>query len=356
LLVPALADENLRRVTVAAHVMASGMGPRALNALGENLLTATGPRLAALLRGVETAALDGSFVAVANKLAQSGPAGCAALCQLKSFQRAAVGVELATAFQAEDAAHLGRALQAARFAGNEAARFVEAGMANKNAAVAVSAIESGLRLQLPAAWAAVRERARSPGVADAGLLRWAAALGGAEEFRAIIDATAREPLRAAALHALGHVGTVDAVETCLAHLADPKTARAAGEAYCAITGAELDRDRLALAETETDTPEFADEDLDANLVPQPQDLWPLPGAAAVRAHWDAVKARFEPGERYLSGQPRNAQSLMLAVANAPMLRRPDWVFELNARTARKYDVEPRAFRATQRRQLHAAVS
>ncbi len=177
LLLPALAGESLRRITVAAHVMASGMGAKALAALGDVLLTATGPKLAALLRGIETATLDGSFAALANKLAQGGPATCAALCQLKSFRHAAVGAELAVAFQSEDAVHLGRALQAARFAGAEGAQFIELGMANKNPVAALSAIESGLRLQIPGAWTAVRERVGKPVIANAGLLRHAAALG-----------------------------------------------------------------------------------------------------------------------------------------------------------------------------------
>ena len=120
LLVPALGGENLRRITVAAHVMASDMSAKALAALGEALLTATGPKLAALLRGIETATLNGNFVPVAARLLQGGAAACAALCQLKSFHRAAVGAELAVAFQSEDPAHLGRALHAARFAGAEA--------------------------------------------------------------------------------------------------------------------------------------------------------------------------------------------------------------------------------------------
>ena len=227
-------------------------------------------------------------------------------------------------------------------------------MANKNPAAALSAIESGLRLQMPGAWAAVRERASKPSVTDASVLRFAAALGGAEEFRAIAQAVAQEPLRAAALFALGHVGTADAVEICLAHMTDPKSARAAGEAYCAITGAELDRDSLALVEPEPETPTFEEDDLEVNLVPRPQDLWPLPDVEAVQMHWSGMRGRFEPGIRYLLGQPRDAQSLLRAMDSAPTLRRADWIFELTARTAGKIDVEPRAFRATQLRQTQAA--
>jgi hypothetical protein len=37
-----------------------------------------------------------------------------------------------------------------------------------------------------------------------------------------------------------------------------------------------------------------------------------------------------------------------------MLRRPQWIFETAVRTQNKYDVEPRAFPAQQRRMLAAA--
>jgi uncharacterized protein (TIGR02270 family) len=353
-LIPALAGESLKRITVSAHLLAAGLGPRAITALGEVLASADGARLDALLRGIETAALDGTFVPVANKLAQGDAARAAALCRLKSFRRSAVGAELAVALRAENPAVRAGALRAARFAGEEASRHIEEAYAHEDPAVACAAIETGLRRQLPAAWNAARERARVATPGSAALLRWTAALGAGEEFRVLGAAVTQEPLRREALYALGHVGTAEAIEICLAHLDDPLAARAAGEAYCAITGAELERDKLDAPEPEADTPSFEDDNLDANLVPASQDLWPLPNPDAVRRHWQGIKARYEPGTRYLLGQPRNSQTLVRAIETAPMLRRPDWVFELNVRTQGQFDLETRAFRVTQMRQQLAA--
>ena len=96
---------------------------------------------------------------------------------------------------------------------------------------------------MPAAWSLVRDARRQTQCCGCRAAALVGALGGAEEFRAISEAAGQEPLRAAALYALGHVGTADAVEICIAHMADPKAARAAGEAYCAITGVELERDK-----------------------------------------------------------------------------------------------------------------
>ena len=64
-----------------------------------------------------------------------------------------------------------------------------------------------------------------------------------------------------------------------------KLARACGEAYCWITGADLERDRLAVEETPPEVPAFEEDDLDANLVPPPESLWPLPDADAARRDW-----------------------------------------------------------------------
>jgi len=324
-LLPALEGDNLQRMTVSAHLMAQGSGPAALASLAHALKTAEGKKLDALLRGIETAPLDGSFVQIANQLAQGDPVRCAALCRLKSFRRSAVGAELAAALAADDPAHRAQGLRSASFAGQNAAHLIEAALPDKDADVVVAAIESGLRLQLPAAWTAVRERARAATPADAALLRWAAALGGHDDFAVILDALGKAPLTRHALYALGHVGNVEAVEGCLAHMAG-EHARAAGEAYCAITGAELELDRLSAPEPDEPAPEFEADDLDANLVSAAHELWPLPNPDAVRAHWNGINARFESGGRYLMGQPRNSQTLMQRVASAPMLRRPDWIF------------------------------
>jgi len=56
-------------------------------------------------------------------------------------------------------------------------------------------------------------------------------------------------------------------------------------AYCWITGADLERDRLAIEDTLPEVPAFEDDDLDANLVPQPEALWPAPDAEAAQRHW-----------------------------------------------------------------------
>jgi uncharacterized protein (TIGR02270 family) len=130
-------------------------------------------------------------------------------------------------------------------------------------------------------------------------------------------------------------------------------ARACGEAYCWITGADLDRDHLANAEPSEEVPAFEDEDLDANLVPAPHALWPLPDAEAVHRHWAEQRGTFGPDARHIHGRPADHSTLLDMMETGPMLRRPDLALELRVRTEGRYDVETRAFTATQKHMMAA---
>jgi uncharacterized protein (TIGR02270 family) len=131
---------------------------------------------------------------------------------------------------------------------------------------------------------------------------------------------------------------------------DPKLARSAGEAYSAITGVDLVRDGLAAPEPSDaeSPPPFAADALDADLVPKPRDMWPLPDVDAVRRHWESIKPRYTAGARHLRGRPVDLNGLVEAVEHGPMLRRPDLIVELSVRTSGQYDMEPRAFARMQR--------
>jgi uncharacterized protein (TIGR02270 family) len=131
-------------------------------------------------------------------------------------------------------------------------------------------------------------------------------------------------------------------------------ARACGESYSWITGADLDRDRLAVQEAPAEVPEFEEDDLDANLVPKPEDLWPLPDADATRKDWHARAPRFQPDVRYVHGRPATADTRLAMIEHGPMLRRPDLVLEMRARTRGQYDVETRAFASRQRQMMAAS--
>ena len=130
-------------------------------------------------------------------------------------------------------------------------------------------------------------------------------------------------------------------------------ARASGETYCWITGADLERDHLDVKETPPDVPAFEDDDLDADLVPRSETLWPLPNADMARRHWAERRSQYAADVRHIHGRPVTGETRLSTVETGPMLRRPDLVLELRARTRGRYDVEPRAFARQQRRMMAA---
>jgi uncharacterized protein (TIGR02270 family) len=166
-------------------------------------------------------------------------------------------------------------------------------------------------------------------------------------------------LQASAIWALGHIGNVRAADACVSGMQHEAIARACGEAYCWITGADLERDTLSIKEPPADAPAFEDDDLDANLVPPPEALWPLPDAEAVKNHWLAIRSDWSASVRHIRGKPASGDTLLSMMETGPMLRRPDLALELRVKTRGRYDVEPRAFTGRQRQMMmvsRAAVS
>jgi uncharacterized protein (TIGR02270 family) len=351
---PALAGQKSAEISVAAHLLAAKSSSAARAALVEAVRDAVGPRLGSLTRGMELAELDGSFAPVTAVLSTGGPEHCAALCRLKAFRRSAPGRELGEAFASDVPALQIEALRAAFYAvDGSAERYISAGLKNGDPFVRQAAIQVGVRRGAPGAWETAVGLASERQPESAALLPLIAMLGSAQEQQWVIAALRDDTLRRAALWALPYIGTPEAVEICVAGMREPQLARSAAEAYCAITGADLERDRLAAPEPpDTESPPALDADpLDADLVPKAQDLWPLPDLEAVRRHWSERKSRLTAGVRYFQGRAVDLSVLMAAIEQGPMLRRPDLITEMTARTGGRYDVEPRAFAHVQKRMM-----
>jgi uncharacterized protein (TIGR02270 family) len=354
----ALRGKDHAAITAAAHVLAAQTPTRAREALAEAVRNAKGTVLRAMTRGIETAALDGSFAPVTAVLASAGPEHSAALCRIKRFRRVSPGREVTDALQSGIAQLQADALLSLAYLAEQpvAARHIAWGLKSEHGEVRCAAIQTGIRLQDPAAWQAAVQLAQERNAACAPLLPALAALGSPEEQRLVIGALREPALQRAGLFALAYIGTAEVVEICLAGMRDQKLARSAGEAYCAITGAELARDRLAAAEPAEgpSPPRLEDDDLDANLVPTAADLWPLPDLEAVQRHWQSTQRQFVQGVRHWRGRPASPEVLAGALERGPMLRRDDLVLELAVRTAGTYDLETRASARVQRSMMQAA--
>ncbi len=355
----ALRGKDHAAITVAAHVLAAQTHASAREALATAVRNTKGTPLLAMTRGIETAVLDGSFAPVTAVLASAGPEHSAALCRIKRFRRVGAGREAMEALQSGIPRLQADALRSLAYAEQAmAARHIAWGLKSDDPEVRCAAIQTGIRRGEPAAWQAAVQLAEERSAACAPLLPSLAALGSPEEQQLVLGALREPSLQCAGLFALAYIGTPEAVETCLAGMRDEKLARSAGEAYCAITGAELARDGLARTEPDDgpSPPRLEDDRLDANLVPAAADQWPLPELNAVRGHWQSVQGKFDRGVRHWRGRPVGLEGLAAAIERGPMLRRDDLACELAVRTAGKYDVEVRAFAHVQRSMMQAARS
>jgi uncharacterized protein (TIGR02270 family) len=355
----ALGSEDPAQITVGAHLLADRSTTEGRLPLAAAIQAARGLRLSSMIRGMELAELDRSFVPVAAALAASGPEHCAALCRLKAFRRATLGRELNQAFECDVPAVQAEALRSLHHLTDDSTgRFVQAAVSSPHPSVRRAAIESGVRRGMPAAWHEARRlvRERDP---DAGPFLSLVALLGSEQDRAIVASALEEPaLRQHGVFAVGYLGTPEAVGICIDWMRDRELARSAGEAYCTITGANLQRDHLAAPQVDDaeTLPDLAADDLEADLIPEAYDSWPVPDVASVGRHWSQVKSAYARGVRHLYGRPVDLRGLMRAIEAGSMLRRPDLITEVAVRTHGRYDVESRTFTHLQRRMMLACAS
>jgi uncharacterized protein (TIGR02270 family) len=349
------AQRRRDRVAVGAAILGSINEQGAPEAIAAALKIAQGARLDAILRGLELLGSDQALRASASVLTAPEPARAGALCRLKLFRRVAPGNELATAFRSNVADVQVNAIRAARLVPPESAgQWIAAGLNSDNADVQYAAVESGLALRIDEAWTTATQMATQHTPAAARYLKLLAMFGTAEEQEAVYAVLRVPELQVAAIWALGHIGNVRAVDACVAGMQHEPIARACGEAYCWITGADLERDTLNVTETPADVPAFEDDDLDANLVPPPEALWPLPDAEAVKKHWLAIRSEWSASVRHIRGKPATGEALLSMMETGPMLRRPDLALELRVKTRGRYDVEPRAFTGRQRQMMMAS--
>jgi uncharacterized protein (TIGR02270 family) len=101
----------------------------------------------------------------------------------------------------------------------------------------------------------------------------------------------------------GIVGDPTYIPWLIGHMANDQDARAAGEAFSLITGADL-----ALLDLERKPPENFesgpnDDPDDPNVDMDPDDGLPWPDPERIKAWWEKHSARFQPGTRYFMGAP-----------------------------------------------------
>lgn len=131
-----------------------------------------------------------------------------------------------------------------------------------------------------------------------------------------------------ALIAAGVIGDPSLVPFLLDHMAQPVLSRVAGEAFTSITGADLAYLSLDRRKPEDFEPGPTDDPADPDVELDPDDRLPWPDPAKVTAWWHSHRAQFQPGTRYLLGQPITRESLQLALRNGKQRQRAAAALEL----------------------------
>jgi len=223
-------------------------------------------------------------------------------------------------------------------------------------AVRAAAIEAGLTLGSNTAWRECLTEAREP-AAPTRVVRLVAHLGSRRDHQLLHDRLRRGVGLETTIHALGFTGSVESADLCVPYLSsdDPRVAKLAAEAIAAISGIDTRSSELTVpSDDDEEQPiPLADDDLDADLVPDRVDELPTPDPDALAKRWSEVRSTLAESKRYVEGLRWEPAALVDALKSAPMRRRHGYGLELMIRTGGARQVSTGAFTARQRRQLAA---
>jgi uncharacterized protein (TIGR02270 family) len=188
-------------------------------------------------------------------------------------------------------------------------------------------LTTGLVLGLKETWTLCRSAAAAPGE-NRRLALGLLAISPDPKDRDFVRAKATEPETARdGVWALGFCADVPAVDALIQAMANPETAKIAGEAFTSITGVPLVG--ILAKPGKTVGPEVQEVGPDdPPPVVRADDYLAEPNPEAVAKWWGRERARFNPVLRYLGGQPRNPDVLRPALATAATWRREVLSIEL----------------------------
>jgi uncharacterized protein (TIGR02270 family) len=371
-LVPALLepeDEQPARITAAALALAQ-LGQRA----------ALAPALAHEQDAVRRGAVHACALAADPKLDDwvlselrkaKEPRQRAALLEVAAA-RGLPPPPLLESLQADDPALVAAAAHVARRADARThLPVIEYLVAHPERAVREAALLPALAWGSRVAWDACRSWALDASAPCPFALNLYASLGGRGEHERIARLLQSEAHRAAALLALGLSGNVAQVPVLLAQLRgdDPLLVKIAAQSLSMITGIDLGDEALARAdqpvqeqqdepmEDEDDAasalPALADDDLDADLAPAPEQALPELDADAVEHRVQEVVAGLAAEQRYLAGEPFGPTVALNALEHGPQRRRHAVALALAIRSGGQVWLDTRAFTARQRADVAA---
>ncbi len=136
-------------------------------------------------------------------------------------------------------------------------------------------------------------------------------------------------------------------------------AKVAAQAIAAITGLNLRDSAFASNGPEADEdplPPLEKDDLDADLVPQPEDALPVPNESAIRRWWAKFASAHSATKRHILGEPFSEDALFHALETGPLGLRHGWALALAFRSRGRILLDTQAFSREQRRAMAAGRS
>jgi uncharacterized protein (TIGR02270 family) len=356
---PMLTSDESARVSVSAWALLSTGSAAAVDVFRTAFLAATGARLTALRRGLEL--VPAAIPTLGLSTQAASPAALAAYLEACTFARRSLdGQDLAGLLARRDVEIQRAVAYGLRFAPVEVQRACYPVFLTLSDSEARGlAVESYAVAGFPQAKTECRSECRMLAAAEirgsARMLLLLAVVGSASDHRVVVKALGKEARQRDAIWALGFGGRRDGADACIELLAQDRHVRLAAEAFCAITGLDLAASGLVVPPPpEPDEPvSFEEEDLDANLEPQPEDALPMPAIDGVIAWWKQHRPRFDPSLRYLGGRPADLHGVHDLLMRGPTRRRHALALELAVRSEGRLQVETRTLVAEQRRQLAA---
>ena len=340
LLAPALGDDDAGKVAAAAWALVQAEDADHLNTVVAVLGKAEKKETrAAIAQALVYAPRADLLTRTLPLLADGPPALQAVIVDIAVTRGGVAQLPLETLLATRNPELMAAALRAIRRALNpDHARFVEPALASPYVAVREAALEAGVILGLRGAWQACNKLVARNASGSRLPLALLALGGDTADLNTVIKRLGVKTLERDALWALGFSGTVDAAEAALGLIDDEALAKLAGESFATITGVAITGPLSKAGETDNTSPPEVEDD-DAPLpVAHADDGLPTPHGERVRAWWEKAKPRFQPGVRYLYGQPASPELLRQAIDLGPTWRRRVWLLELAARSGTELDV------------------
>jgi len=221
------------------------------------------------------------------------------------------------------------------------------------------ALRIALAWEAPRALAICESQALDEGHVSTLAITAYAVLGGPRAHARLVQSAETKERRLHVLRALGFSGSTGLVPVLLEGLGAkaPLDAKIAAQAIAAIAGLDLRKDEFAATKAlprADSLPPLEEDDLDADLVPQPEDALPQPNVETIRAWWKANEGELKTSRRLVLGAPCTPEGLLRALENGPLGLRHGWTLAAQLWSGGRFWLDTEALSTEQQRQLSVA--